>query len=190
MASSGSVTHWLGQLKAGDAAGAQELWQRYFQPLVGLARKKLQGKKPRLADEEDVALSAFHSFCKGAKQGRFPRLADRDDLWQILVMLTARKAWKLLRHEGRQKRGAGLAPADADLEQIIGQEPTPDFALQMAEEFQRLLDSLEDELRQVALWKMEGYKNKEIAVKLKCVVRAVERKLWTIRKIWEKDDHS
>jgi hypothetical protein len=37
----GSVTHWLGQLKAGDHATAQELWQRYFRRLVVLAGKIL-----------------------------------------------------------------------------------------------------------------------------------------------------
>jgi DNA-directed RNA polymerase specialized sigma24 family protein len=189
MSSPSSVTQWLGLLQAGDADGAQRLWQRYFQRLVGLARKKLQGNRPRSADEEDVALSAFHSFCRAAEAGRFPELSDRKDLWQILVMLTARKAWALIKHEGRQKRGGDTAPTDADVEQIIGTEPSPEFAAQMAEEFQSLLDRLEDaELRQVALWKLEGYTNDEIAAKLDCVVRSVERKLWTIRKRWESED--
>jgi WD40 repeat protein len=81
---SGSVTHWLGLLRAGDAVAAQPLWEGYFRRLVGLARARLQGVPRRAADEEDVALSAFDSFCQGAQAGRFPRLADRDDLWQVL----------------------------------------------------------------------------------------------------------
>lgn len=185
MSSPGSVTRWLGQLQAGDPAGAQQIWQRYFQRLVRLARAKMQGRKPSLADEEDVALSALKSFCLGAEQGRFPRLDDRADLWQLLVMLTARKTWALVRHEKRQKRGGAAATSD-DLEQIIGHEPTPEFAVQVAEELERMLDHLKDEgLRQVALWKMEGFTSEEIAAKLGCVLRTVERKLWTIRKLWE-----
>jgi hypothetical protein len=62
MSSSGSVTHWLQLLKAGDSAAAQPLWERYFRRLVGFARTKLQGLPRRAADEEDVALSAFHSL--------------------------------------------------------------------------------------------------------------------------------
>ena len=101
-----SVTVWIEQLKAGDAAAAAPLWQGYFRRLVGLARQML-GAAPRgVADEEDVALSAFDSFCRGAAEGRFPRLDDRDDLWQILMMLTARKALRLLRQERRHKRRA------------------------------------------------------------------------------------
>jgi hypothetical protein len=52
VSSSGSVSHWIGQLKAGEHAAAQELWDRYFQRLVGLARKMLQGTSLRAADEE------------------------------------------------------------------------------------------------------------------------------------------
>ena len=72
MSSDGSVTGWLGRLRAGDPSAAQQLWQRYFQRLVGLARQKLRDVPRRVADEEDVALSAFDSFCRNAEQGRFP----------------------------------------------------------------------------------------------------------------------
>jgi hypothetical protein len=75
-----SVSDWIGQLKAGDERAAQRLWEDYFQRLVRLARARLQGVPRRAADEEDVALSAFDSFCRGAEAGRFPRLNDRDDL--------------------------------------------------------------------------------------------------------------
>src|SRR5262245_51636439 len=89
----GSVTHWIGDLKSGGDSAAQHLWERYFQRLVRLARKKLQSdRRPRTAeDEEDAALSAFDSFCRGVDRGRFPRLTDRDDLWRLLVVLTLRK---------------------------------------------------------------------------------------------------
>jgi hypothetical protein len=68
-----------------------------------------------VADEEDVALSAFDSFCRGAEKGRFPRLQDCDDLWQLLFMITTRKAADLVEHERRQKRGGGLVLDEAML---------------------------------------------------------------------------
>jgi DNA-directed RNA polymerase specialized sigma24 family protein len=43
----------------------------------------------------------------------------------------------------------------------------------------------EPALRTVALWKMEGYTNLEIADRLACVETTVERKLQRIRKLWE-----
>ena len=89
-----SVSQWIDGLKAGDEAAAAKLWQRYFRRLVGLARKKLGDSPRRVADEEDVAISAFQSFCQRAKEDRFPDLLDRDDLWHLIVRITERKAYR------------------------------------------------------------------------------------------------
>ncbi|HEY7424792.1 MAG TPA: ECF-type sigma factor [Gemmataceae bacterium] len=197
MSSDGSVTRWLGPLQAGDPAAAQELWQRYFRRLVGLARKKLQDAPRRAADEEDVALSAFDSFCRHAEQGRFPQLLDRDSLWRLLVVLTARKAARLLRDERRLKRGGGAtfqneasggSTEGVVLDQLLSREPSPEFAAQVAEECQRLLRQLNDcELEAVALARMEGYTVAEIAERLGYAPRSIKRKLQLIRAIWEKE---
>lgn len=188
MSSAGSVTHWVRLLQAGDHVAAQPLWERYFQQLVGLARARLQDTPRRAADEEDVALSAFDSFCRAAERHRFPQLTDRDDLWRLLVVITARKALRLAKHERRQKRGGGKVHDEAVLDQLADQEPTPDLAIQVAEECARLLESLGDgELRSIALWKMEGYTTEEMAAKLQCAPRTVERKLRRIRTIWTEE---
>ncbi len=187
MASEGSVTHWIGQLQAGDPAAAQPLWERYFHLLVDLAHRKL-GVKPRGADEEDVALSAFDSFCRGLQRGRFPDLQDRDNLWKLLVVLTARKACHLLRDEQRLKRGGAKTASAEELTQVAAQGPSPEFAAELAENCQRLLQRLgNDELRTIALSKMEGYTTDEIAGQLNCAPRTVERKLRLIRSLWENE---
>jgi len=197
MSSGESVSHWLRLLQDGDAAAAQPLWERYFHRLVGLARVKLQGQHRLGADEEDVALSAFASFCRAAEARRFPQLDDRDDLWRLLIAVTDNKARNLIRDERRQKRGGGAVLGESDLrrpddsappglDQFAGREPTPEFAAQVAEECQRLLSQLDDsELQAIAVWKMEGATVPEIASRLSCAVSTVERRLRLIRQIWE-----
>jgi DNA-directed RNA polymerase specialized sigma24 family protein len=197
----GSVTCWLGNLKEGDLAAAQPLWERYFSRLVAVARGKLKKVRRTSAveDEEDAAISAFNSFCGGIARGRFPQLADRDDLWKLLVVITARKAMAQAQREGRKKRGGGRVVDEAvlfgagagddgslaGLERIAGDGPTPEFAAMMAEECDRLLGSLDDDsLRQVALSRMEGYTSDEIADQLGCARRTVARRLDLIRKTW------
>jgi RNA polymerase sigma factor (sigma-70 family) len=191
VAEEGSVTRWLGPLQQGDPDAAQQIWERYFLSLVRLAQKRLR-PAARAADEEDVALSAFDSFCRNAADGRFPRLTDREDLWRLLAVITLRKARQLLRDEGRQKRGGTSRLADAAgedgplLEQALSREPSPELAAQMTEEYQRLLDQLGDEqLRQVAVWRMDGLSVEEIAAQLGCAPRTVKRKLHVIRNLWE-----
>jgi DNA-directed RNA polymerase specialized sigma24 family protein len=201
MASSGSVTEWIQQLKAGDYAAAQPLWEAYVERLVHLARKKLQGLPRRAADEHDVVQDAFKSFFGNIARGRFPQLADRHDLWPLLAVITTRKALDLIHHEQRRKRGSGgvrgesawlnpsaASDADAGIAQVPGLEPTPEFAALMDEECRRLLDRLgQPELRSVALWKMEGHSNDEIAAKLGRSRGTVERKLKLIRQLWEEE---
>lgn len=191
-ADSNSIVQCIDLLRCGDHGAAERLWQRYIQRLVGLARTKIGGGPRRAADEEDVALSAFDSFCRRAGRGQFPRLSDGDDLWQVLVVITERKAIDLMRREGRKSRGEGKVkslsddaaggPSAAD---VVDRGPTPEFAAQAADEFRRLIGLLSDDsLKKVALWKMEGDTNRQIAERLGCIEQTVERKLRSIRQIW------
>jgi len=195
-----SITTWIALLRAGDADAAQPLWERYFERLVAFARGKLHGVSRRAADEEDVALSAFDSFCRAAECGRFADLCDRDDLWQLLAVITDRKACDLANHERRQRRGggrvldeaalrdAGAAADGTPLVRAVSQEPGPERALQTAEECGRLLDLLGDaDLRRVALRRLEGYGVEEIAAQLGRVPRTVKRWLRLIRQTWEQE---
>jgi DNA-directed RNA polymerase specialized sigma24 family protein len=193
MASDSSITPWLKLLRTGNPAGAQRIWDRYFVQLVRLARQKLGGRKLGIADEEDVALSALNSFCRNAREGRFPQLNDSDGLWRLLVVITGRKALRLLRDQGRMKRG-GSATTDAAkavgdqqaVDEIIGNDPTPEFAAQVAERYEYLLALLNDDQRSIALAKLDGLSNPQIAKLLNRPLRTVERKLQLIRAIWER----
>lgn len=198
MSEPGSITGYIRAIQEGDLAAATPLWHRYYGRLVGLARKGLRDVPRRALDEDDVVVSAFDSFCRGAEHGRFPDLHDRDDLWQILVMLTARKAANEVKHELRQRRGAGRVRGDSafmnsaiswtgdiGIDQVAGSEPTPEFAAQVAQQCQGLLERLEEpSLIEIAIAKLEGYRNDEIAQRLAVHTRTVERKLRIIREIW------
>ena len=59
-----------------------------------------------------------------------------------------------------------------------GHAESPQLAAMIAEECERLLERLgDDSLRQIAIWKMEGHTDGEVATKLGVVTRTVERKL-------------
>src|SRR5262245_29377269 len=137
-----SITHWIAELKTGNADAAEPLWEAYFPRLVALARGRLGSAPRRAADEEDVAASAFHSFYERARAGDFPRLADRHSLWPLLVVITARKCAELFRRENRQKRRPS-GQAAVDLQTLPSQEPTPDFAAQAIDELAYLLGHLD-----------------------------------------------
>jgi DNA-directed RNA polymerase specialized sigma24 family protein len=188
-----SVTHWIDALKKGDDAAAAALWRGYFDRVVRLARAQLGAAPRRVADEEDVALSAFRCLCDGAARGRFTELTDRDDLWRLLTVLTAHKAIDQKRRNVGQKRGGGAvrgesafnSERDQGLDQFLADDPTPETLAILAEAHQRLLAVLDDDtLRHIALRKMEGFTNEEIAEQLGVTCRSVERKLQRVRARW------
>jgi len=189
------ISQWLLHLAEGDETVAQKIWNDYFGKLVRLARQKLEGIPSRDADEEDVAISAMNSFYQGLAEHKFDHLHNRDDLWKLLVTITVRKATARRRSYFAQKRGGGRVRGESifgkpeeeqgGLADVLGTEPTPELAASVAENCRQLLDQLPGEtLRQVALWTLEGYRTEEIATKLGCVRRTVERKLERIREIW------
>jgi DNA-directed RNA polymerase specialized sigma24 family protein len=192
MSSDGSVTRLLKPLKGGDHAAIEELWRRYFCRLVNVAEQKLANAPRGIADGEDVALSAFHSFCRIAVLGRFRELNDRDGLWRLLVVFTARKASHLRRDEGRLKNGGGEVVNECGdewlLADALSREPDPAFAALAAEQHRRLMEVLgDDELREVAQRRMEGDSVEEIAARLGYVSRTIKRKLEIIRALWKKE---
>ncbi len=194
------VTLWLEGLAAGDALAAQQIWQRYIEQMLTFARRRLAGADRRVADEEDLTVSAFNSLCQRAKKGQFPDLRDRESLWKLLTTIIARKATAEIRRNLTRKRGAGkvsgeslfrqvgTSDAAGGLDNIAGKEPTPEFAAEMAEQCSRLLNCLPDDCRQIALHKLDGYDNGEIAAKLNVAPRTIERKLASIRGTWQRED--
>ena len=185
-----AVTVWLNQLRAGESAAARPLWEKYFHRLVGLARTRLHNTAHRAGDEEDVALSAFDSFCRNAEAGRFPDLTDRDSLWRLLAEFTLRKAAHYVRDGAALKRGGGKAAVAGSevLEEVLGREPDPALAAEVAEECERLLAVLTDpELRQIALLRMDGHTVEEVAAMIPCSTPTVKRRLKLIRAIWARE---
>lgn len=184
-----SVTEWISRLRAGDVKAAQPIWEHYFERLVGLVNARFP---PRgYIDGEDVALSAFGSCVVAIRRGRFPQLQDRDDLWRILVFSSLRKVSKVIDRENAVVHGGGVDHADlCAISLIAGQDPSPEVAAEVAEDFRLLIESLSDDtLRRIALWKMESYTNEEIAARLGCSLKTVSNKLRLIRMRLEMQGH-
>lgn len=194
MESEHSITQFLDGLKTGDSVAAQKVWERYFDQLIRLANQKLKSSPRRVLSEEDVVQVAFENFFRQVQSGRFPKLDDRDDLWQVLAMLIDRKSKDQIKRINAQRAGNHLVHGDSInqdpnqppiLEQAVDLVPTAETGIELAETFEAKLDELPSEqYRQVALLKLEGFTNKEIAEQLDTALRNIERRLSEIRKIW------
>jgi DNA-directed RNA polymerase specialized sigma24 family protein len=151
----------------------------------------------RVIDEEDVAQSVMRCLCEGAASGQYATVVDRQELWRLLATITVRKVIDQQRRLNQQKRGGGrvrgdsaLVPqlgeaAGAGFDQLCSEAATPEVLAMATEEYERLMRLLRDDrLRQIALGKLEGYTNDEIAEQSGLTSRSIERKLKRIRQIW------
>ncbi|MCR9116636.1 MAG: ECF-type sigma factor [bacterium] len=183
-----SVTLWIKDLKQGDDAAAEALWERYFGRLVGVGKRILKNANQQPVDGEDAAISAFKSVCLRARDDRFPKLNDRDDLWKLLVTIVSRKSFKIAR---KSKRTKSVSEEQYFEEAVIDSAPTAAMAMEMDDTMEEMLARLEDErMRRIALGKLEGKTNKELAEEMGRSISFIERKLQLIRRIWSTDSIS
>ena len=179
-----SVTSWIQAVRVGDEDSARLLWDRYFDSLMRIARSRM-GTLPRATyDEEDAAISTFRVLCRRLQEGGYPELSDRNDLWQLMLTVIMRKIGHRAQYEFAEKRG-GLTKEFSQVdESMIPCANTAEVAI----EYQLLLAKLNDcNLERVAVLKLEGFTNEEIAVKLNRTRRTVQRMLDLIREILQED---
>ena len=177
-----SITRLIRAVQDGSNSAIRPLLAAYFDRLVQLARKRLQNMPGLGGYDEDLALRSFHSVYERLRDPSRPlELAGRDDLWRLLATRTISRAIDLIRQHHPEE-----VSRDQDFTQLLTREPTPLEAAEMADECRRLLECLpEPELRLIALLKVEGYTNEEIASQLDCVPRTIERKMSRIRLLWK-----
>jgi RNA polymerase sigma factor (sigma-70 family) len=192
----GSITCLVPQLRERNELAIEAIWRRFVRRVHGAARPVIAGLGPGLGDEEDVAQSAFRAFYEAAACDRLPPIGSRDELWRLLLTITRRKAINRLRREFRIRRGGGARTVhDAD---AVNQ--TCDRANRSVElvELQELVDELfeklnatgDERLAEIARLRLEGFHNQEIADKLGCAARTIQRKLHILERLWSENSEN
>lgn len=195
MSGQGSVTQLIDRIRDGERSqsddAAADLWRRYFPALLAVAADHLSPRVRQRVDGEDVLQEAYQTFFRRHANKEFD-LSGRDELWALLVQITKNKARKAVSREQAGKRDVRRNQPDPDEDrpgwlgdQAVAPAPSPAEAVAVAEELARLLDRLGPQLREIAALKLYGHTHEEIADRLGCVVRTVERKVERIRSVWE-----
>lgn len=173
-----------------DAAW-QELFSRFAQRLIGLARLNLDARLRNKVDPEDVVQSVYKSFL--LRYSELPLEEDENGgLWALLTLITLRKCADRARYFGAERRNISreaLAAASDTPEpwrEAIGREPTPEQAALLTETLEQLLVDLDTSERRMLELSLQGFSTQEISEQLGRAERSVRRFRERVRKQLER----
>jgi RNA polymerase sigma-70 factor (ECF subfamily) len=177
----------MARWQAGDQQAASELFHRYADRLIALARSRLSPRLSQRVDPEDVVQSAYRSFFAGAREGQYD-LERGGDLWQLLVVITLHKLHDQVRRHTSDKRSVeaeqNFGSEDSLLSlqaQLLSHTPSPVEALTLADLVQQVMRGLEPVERRMLRMRLQGHTLEEIAAETRLSRRSVRRVLERVK---------
>jgi RNA polymerase sigma-70 factor (ECF subfamily) len=184
-----ATIHLLEQWRAGDQEAAGELFRRYANRLIALARSRLSPRLAQRIDPEDVVQSAYRSFFIGARNGQYD-LERGGDLWRLLVAITLHKLHDQAKHHRAGKRDLHAESANGT---ATAREPSPVEALTLVDQLEQVMRRLEPKQRHMLELRLQGYTFEEIAAEVRLSRRTVCRTLERVKQwleVWPDDSAS
>ncbi len=177
----------LARAGSGDELAAAELYDRYVDRLIHLARKGLSPKLARRTDPEDIVQSAFRSFFRHVRAGRYGT-QNGGDLWKLLAAITVGKLRHTVRRHTAEKRSIYAEQSTAsDIAvravppESIAREPRPDEAAALVEETELAMRQLSPLQRQVLQMRLQGHTVDQTAQQVGCSERTVHRVMKVVK---------
>ena len=165
-----------------DQAAAEELYGRYSNRLIALARTRLPGRFNRRVDPHDVVQSVCRTFFKRVSDGVLEVRPD-GNLWDLLATITMRKLFGQVDHHQAAKRNVARETEPAKDGSIsvridgMDREPSPDDAAALREELDLVLGQMEPHHREMVQLSLLEYTPREIGETLKYSERQVRNVL-------------
>jgi RNA polymerase sigma-70 factor (ECF subfamily) len=170
--------------RSGDEQAARQLFDKYMERLVALARRRISQRLASRVDPEDIVQSVFRTFFGRLKAGEF-EIGDQDDLCKLLMRITVHKTLRQIAFHQAAKRNPGLEKGQQDLvddrlHEVLDHEPTPEATVAFVDQLEHFLARLRPDERQVLEMRLQGFSNEEIGQKLnikhdRTIRRIIER---------------
>jgi RNA polymerase sigma factor (sigma-70 family) len=191
MSESSESRRLLDRWQAGDEKAAQQLFDRYADRLLALARRRISQRLASRVDPEDVVQSVFRTFFARAREGKF-HVEEQDDLAKLLVRITVHKTLRQVEFHKAAKRDPGLEARQGNQAQdrlldVLDNEPTPQTAIAFLDLLEHFLSQLRPDERQILEMRLQGYSNADIATKLGIYDRKIRRVIERVRGLAEKE---
>ncbi len=169
----------VNEVQAGSESAAKDLFDKYCERLLRLAKRRIGQRMSSRFDPEDVVQSAFRTFFTRVKNDEF-EFAHEDDLFKLLVRLTVRKTLRRIQYHRADKRNPEVemghkSDGSEIFAHVASDEPTAEVEVALLDEFEKFVGQLPALDRQVLELKVQGYSTVEIADRLGTYDRKVRR---------------
>jgi RNA polymerase sigma-70 factor (ECF subfamily) len=192
MSENRSFDNLMARLRTGDNDAAAQVFNRFANRLIELARRRLAPQIRQKVDPEDVLQSVFRSFFAHQAAGQVINVESWDSLWSWLVVITMRKCGKRTdyfysasRDVNRELPAEAYADACSPDSGKSSDEPTPSEAAMLTETVEQLMSRLEGRHRQILSLILQGYSVREISLQVGCTERMVYRVLERVKQMLE-----
>jgi RNA polymerase sigma-70 factor (ECF subfamily) len=182
----------MARLRTGDNDAATQVFNRFANRLIELARRRLNPQIRQKLDPEDVLQSVFRSFFVHQAAGQITGLESWDNLWALLVVITMRKCGRRIeyfRSASRDVQREIPPPLSSDESSsdsgTSSDEPTPSEAAMLTETVEQLMNGLEGRHRDILSLSLQGYTVREISVQVSCTERTAYRVLKRVKEMLE-----
>jgi RNA polymerase sigma factor (sigma-70 family) len=186
MATDNDFNRLMDCLRRGDEDAASEVFHRFAQRLIALARSQLNSWLRSRVEPEDVIQSVFRSFFTRFESGQF-QLGNWDNLWTVLTLITVRKCanraefWQAAKRD--LQREANLPRHNNPLEEALARDPTPSQAAILSETVERLMKKIQEQDRSILTLHLQGCDIAAISAQVGRTERTVRRTLERIRRM-------
>jgi len=188
MSDENSFHDLLARLDQGQGDAQTEVFRRFAERLVKLARARLDDRIRKTTDPEDVMQSVWRSFFTRQQAGKF-ELQDWGGLWAVLAVMTVRKcgrrsmaAQRAKRDVTRESNPQSSATDDSSFRwEAVDRAPTPDEAATLTEMVEQVMSGLDDREQNIFSLRLQGFTVSEISEQVDLTERSIHRKLAAIR---------
>lgn len=182
------------KVRIGDQEAARQLYDRYGEQLIALARRRISQRFCRRVDPEDIVQSVFRTFFGRAKAGEFV-LDGPNDLCRLLARITVHKTLRQIAFHHMAKRDVTKEASDGSegqdrLKELLARDPTPEATTLFVDQLRHFLLNLRPQEREIVDLRLQDFSPMEIAEKLKVSDRTIRRLMERIRAIAEQEDWS
>lgn len=163
-------------LRNGEQQAATDLFLRYSDRLLNLARNNTSAQLSPRFDPEDVVQSVFRSFFRRVSDGAYD-VPPGEELWRLLLVLSLNKVRSLARFHRAKKRSVEATLAGEDYADMVEEfsvpDPQPRQILEMVVD--RILGDLPSSQRDIVERRIQGESVVDIAAHTQRSRRTVER---------------